>query len=498
MKLFEIYKNQNQTLLEYNQSATLNQWGDRIVQAATFNKQHLSDGWFHQNSSPDNYLDNYIENEELMATAVLKELESIDPTPNKQYVMTLVRWYTAVVKLHDRNKKVYAKLKKAEDQFADDWEDDGDFWPEDYTDLGTGKYTSPGYVTDRATEDWGFEDIDFRISSMGADGTFKLEDADQIRDTLEKFESIKPQLQPNERDIGRFKSFYRFEDFVDVAYDVNYVPPVIDDETLKRKDVEVLYNGPLGTVTVPKSHEASCQLGSGTKWCTATTNNDTWFNSYNKSNDLIIYNEKPGNAKYQFHVKLDGIEARDARDRSIPYTQLSNFANKHPVMSKILKDSKLKAVEKLAHMSFAQAPDGAMGSSLYSKDKVFEILLQYNEKRGGGVIKFLDGFYTSKQSTFGLANAKQLPIQNNAKQLVRYALQRKKPWPEMEQLIIALLQKTLPKVDYSNNTHLKRLENFTKIMDGYANVLNPQWKEYNDIKAEMVAGIRAVQDKSQQ
>ena len=48
------------------------------------------------------------------------------------------------------------------------------------------------------------------------------------------------------------------------------------------------------------------------------------------------------------------------------------------------------------------------------------------------------------------------------------------------------------------NTHLKRLENFTKIMDGYADVLNPQWKEYNDIKAEMVAGIGAVQDKSQQ
>ena len=196
-------------------------------------------------------------------------------------------------------------------------------------------------------------------------------------------------------------------------------------------------------------------------------------------------------------MKLNDIEARDARDRSLPYAQLSNFLNKHPVMSKILKDSKIKAVEKLAHMSFSQSPDGAMGMNAGAEDKVFEILLQYNEKRGGGVMKFLDGFYTNKQSTFGLANAKQLPVQKYAKRLVRYALQRKKPWPQMERLIVALLQKTLPKVDYSNNTHLKRLENFTKIMDSYADVLNPQWKEYSDIKAEMVAGIGAVQDKSQ-
>ena len=93
MQLFEVIQ-----LLEYNQQATLNKWGERIAQAATFNEQNMEDNWFYQDSS--------VENEEQLAIAVLKELESIDPTPNKQYVMTLVRWYTAVVKVHDQNTKL--------------------------------------------------------------------------------------------------------------------------------------------------------------------------------------------------------------------------------------------------------------------------------------------------------------------------------------------------------------------------------------------------------
>ena len=483
MRLYEVIQ-----LLEYNKGATLNKWGERIAQAAKFNRQHLGDSWFTNYADIRNFDPDGPEADEFIAEMVLEQLEKMDPTDNRQYVMTLVRWYIGNVKKHNQLQAQY-----------DDWRRDANldrYGEEDYADSG---YPEDYHDLELIADEFDDFDDDFGNYVMNPENlnTFKLEDADQIKTALTNFERMKPQLQPNERDIGRFKTFYRFEDFVDSKMDPE-LKAEIENELLNRSDVKVLYNGPMGTVTVPKTHEASCELGRGTKWCTATTNSDTWFNAYNRSNDLIIYNEKPGNAKYQFHVKLNDIEARDARDRSLPYAQLSNFLNKHPVMSKILKDSKIKAVEKLAHMSFSQSPDGAMGMNAGAEDKVFEILLQYNEKRGGGVMKFLDGFYTNKQSTFGLANAKQLPVQKYAKRLVRYALQRKKPWPQMERLIVALLQKTLPKVDYSNNTHLKRLENFTKIMDSYADVLNPQWKEYSDIKAEMVAGIGAVQDPSVQ
>ena len=482
MRLYEVIQ-----LLEYNKGATLNKWGERIAQAAKFNRIHLSDSWFTSNADMRNYDPDGPEADEFIAEMVLEELEKMDPTKNKQYVMTLVRWYIGNIKKHNQLQDQYDDWRRYAnlDRYGEaEYPDSG--YPEDYYDIES--------IADEFDD---FED-DFGNYVMNAENlnTFKLEDADQIKTALTNFERMKPQLQPNERDIGRYKSFYRFEDFVDSKLDPE-LKAEIENELLNRSDVKVLYNGPMGTVAIPHSHEASCELGRGTKWCTAQTNNDDWFNSYNKSNDLIIYNEKPGNAKYQFHVGIYSTEARDARDRSIPYSQLSNFLNKHPVMSKILKDSRLKAIVKLANMSFNQAPDGIIDFTTGADNKIFNSMLDWNEKRGGGVMKFLDGFYTSKQSTFGLANAKQLPVQKDAKRLVRYALQRKKPWPQMEQLIVALLQKTLLKVDYSNNTHLKRLENFTRIMDGYADVLNPQWQEYSDIKAEMLSGIENLRKISQ-
>ena len=470
MRLHEVY------LLEYKREVTLSKWADKILAAAKINHELINDTWldtrvedYGEYFSRTDYLTDWSEDAQKdFLNDFLEKLEFIDPTANKQYMIALLRWYVGNV---DKNTQLQSEWQG----YLNDVDFDNDY-PQDWFDLEDSD----------AVEDFDGDFDNFRVDAENLN-TFKLEDGQQIYDTLATFERIKPQIPPQQRDIGFYSSYYQFEDYVDEVAGGGEQTE-ISDEVLKRNDVKVLYNGPLGTVSIPNTHEASCKLGSGTKWCTAEKNNDDWFHSYSKKNDLIIYNEKPGNAKYQFHVGIYSTEARDARDRSIPYAQLYKFENEHPVLSKILKDSRLKAIGKLANMSFAKAPDGSMGITSGADDKVFNSMLDWNEKRGGGIMKFVDGFYTSKQSTFGLANAKQLPIQKDAKRLVRYALQRKKPWPQMEQLIIALLQKTLPKVDYSNNTHLKRLENFTKIMDSYADVLNPQWKEYNDIKAEMVAG----------
>ena len=477
MRLHEVY-----LLLEYNREVTLSKWGDKVIAAIRINHNLLHDNWV------DTTLTVYAGTTEDVPGKTLfdkdwpypwkqdflndflEKLESIDPTANNQYVQTLVRWYVGNI---DKSKK----LQQDWQEISKEWETP-DEYPDNWWEL----------ENSGAVEDFEADFENFRVDPENLN-TFKLEDADQIKDTLINFEKIKPQLQPNERDIGRYETFYRFEDFVDSKLDPE-LKQEIENELLNRSDVTVLYNGPLGTVTIPKTHEASCELGRGTKWCTATSNNDEWFEHYNESNDLIIYKEKPGGAKYQFHVSIHTIEARDARDRSIPYSQLVQFTKEHPVMSKILKDSRLKAVEYLAKTSWNKSPDGSLGVTDTQETAIFNELLDYNKKRGGGVMPFLDGYYTSKQSTYGLANAKNLPIQKYAKRLVKYALQRKKPWPQMEKLIIDLLQKTLPKINFSNNTHLKKLENFTKIMDIYADALNPQWKEYNDIKTQLVAGIK--------
>ena len=49
---------------------------------------------------------------------------------------------------------------------------------------------------------------------------------------------------------------------------------------------------------------ASCELGSGTAWCTATGQTDTWFKDYIKDGPIyVIINKSDPKDKYQFHYE---------------------------------------------------------------------------------------------------------------------------------------------------------------------------------------------------
>ena len=477
MRLYEVV----QILQEYNQGATLNKWGKRIAQAATFNEQHMEDNWFYTQLPGDDQ----VESEEGLAVAVLTALENMDPTPNKQYVMTLVRWYTGVVKHHEHNLKLYAKLRQAELDQTDGGKDwypgDNDVWPEDYTDLGKGDNENARYVKDRAVEDWNYEPEQamFDVEEL-EQFTIKIEDAEQVRDALERFEHIKTQLQPNERDIGRYKSFYRFEDFVDSAYDENYVPPEIDNETLKRSDVEVLYNGPLGTVTIPKSHEASCALGSGTKWC--TTGKDSYFyDSYSSQGDLIIYNEKPGNAKYQLHVTLSGLEARDARDRRIPHQKEREFTHKHPVLSKIIKTKHDEIFSKMAQMPF---PVDHSQELIGNRDPIQMVrdFIEFNNKHQGGAMRYVDEYYT-QYALPNMIRKGAAPGRDFVGLMLTYAKQRL-PWPELNTLFVKMLYNLGKELDATSNIELKTVNRLVKELA----TLGPN-PELEKFKSDMSAQI---------
>lgn len=49
---------------------------------------------------------------------------------------------------------------------------------------------------------------------------------------------------------------------------------------------------------------ASCELGAGTEWCTATGKTDTWFLNYITQGDIyVIINKSNPKDKYQFHYE---------------------------------------------------------------------------------------------------------------------------------------------------------------------------------------------------
>ena len=111
---------------------------------------------------------------------------------------------------------------------------------------------------------------------------FRLEDAHRVTELLTNFISVKNRLPLDQRDIGRF-DFYKLDDLIDKTMNVelekdtatsNSTFPVVPGS-------KVLYNGPLGQLSIPETEEASCELGRGTKWCTAAEKNNM-FDSYSQ------------------------------------------------------------------------------------------------------------------------------------------------------------------------------------------------------------------------
>ena len=419
MRLFEVIQ-----LNEYNRQATLSKWGERIAQAAKFNYLHMGD--YELDSLGPIYDDK--EFNVKVVGKVLDSLEQMDPTRNKKYVMTLVRWYTGVIK---RDKE----LQGAYDRYFDSQPRERQYdMPDSYT-----EFDPNDGLPDDVGEYGNYEDPE----NMN---TFKLEDSDQIKTALENFERIKPQLPANERDIGRFKSFYRFEDYVDSKMDPEDTQET-ESDVLKRKDVEVLYNGAMGTVTIPRTEEASCELGKGTRWCTAG-NMSNMYDYYAQRGDLIIYNEKPGNAKYQFHIDINrigsgrGIEATDARDRQLGYRELKYFQEEHPVMKEILK----KQFVKMLNSNYQPTRGDAWRS--------IKNLLVLNREYGGGDKKYLDGYIVHQMKRVEKDKTSNTP--EFLEQAVEYAQDRGKPWPAFEEMSITHLNRFFMSVmaDKSRNSYL--------------------------------------------
>ena len=100
-----------------NTPTTISKFGERLAKAARFNKLYVEDMWFIDSESFRTYQKKLGSSEEggeyydpitaryesskadkYLASLILDELESMDPTKNKQYVMTLVRWYIGSLK----------------------------------------------------------------------------------------------------------------------------------------------------------------------------------------------------------------------------------------------------------------------------------------------------------------------------------------------------------------------------------------------------------------
>jgi hypothetical protein len=124
--------------------------------------------------------------------------------------------------------------------------------------------------------------------------------------------------------------------YEELLFDVEKTIYSSKGKTIKEKDIMVLYDGKDGKLIVPLTVEASCKYGKGTKWCTAATESQNYFEYYQESGPLYIWITKPDKKKFQFH--FEKFEFADMLDEPLKTEDILYFRNKHPVISQLFKD----------------------------------------------------------------------------------------------------------------------------------------------------------------
>lgn len=137
----------------------------------------------------------------------------------------------------------------------------------------------------------------------------KIEDIEKYKEYLNVFDRNKREYPSS--DINFYKDKNKIEDFNSKSIEI--INKETDPSQQKGIPFEQKYAKlKIGTVAdfdiykLPQGSEnlygASCDLGSGTGWCTATSKASYMFNSYISKDDLyILIDKKDKTNKYQFH-----------------------------------------------------------------------------------------------------------------------------------------------------------------------------------------------------
>jgi len=134
--------------------------------------------------------------------------------------------------------------------------------------------------------------LEFVLGSMCCGG-YGVE-PEQILSLVQSFHRL------TERNLIKNKDIYSKEyktpegsDYVDLSNLYNAIEKATELELTKEQDKElkgqkdIIYDGSRWRVIVPKTHQASCAYGSGTKWCTTSRGDDSYFKQY--INDAVLF-----------------------------------------------------------------------------------------------------------------------------------------------------------------------------------------------------------------
>lgn len=227
------------------------------------------------------------------------------------------------------------------------------------------------------------------IVNMYLAAQFKMEDTPRIHNELKEFIRVRAKL--DKKDINQYKKLpelYRaLEPYADAEVKSGkQQKKEISDRLFKNEHAVLVYKDNQITVITPKTVEASCYFGQGTKWCTSAKENNMFIH-YNHDGPLYIVQTPTG--KYQFHFETD--QFMDEQDHDI---DVGALAKKYP--------SLYKAFDKIAtehkYLPLVKNPPEEMilfhvehhaDTLIKHVDNPSDELIMKAIKRNGYVIKYL-------------------------------------------------------------------------------------------------------------
>ena len=170
----------------------------------------------------------------------------------------------------------------------------------------------------------------------------QLNNIGHVKDLLTRFNDESKYLK--NKDIMRYKTMEEVEDMLndEESYKEQSHRQEVRDRQKARKNADLeneakkVYEDSKWEVWVPLTYAASCKLGQGSSWCTASTENDYYYNYYKNNyggNYYININKQNPEEKYQFHFESN--QFMDADDYEI---ELSKFLSKNPGLKKFYTD----------------------------------------------------------------------------------------------------------------------------------------------------------------
>ena len=121
-----------------------------------------------------------------------------------------------------------------------------------------------------------------------------------------------------EKDINKIKSIADLYDAVNNAGEAELSDRQKEREIRNSKDIKKIFEDSRWEIWIPQSFAGSCTLGKGTEWCTAYSENDSYYKEYTSQGPLYIFiNKQNPKEKYQLHVESKSFMDKNDYEASL-------------------------------------------------------------------------------------------------------------------------------------------------------------------------------------